>query len=81
MKKFNIYSIILKAIYSAVAIIPIYFILKGLVDLAISYQVDIYLIIIVGFFVGPLLYVIFMFGYGFVARFMNAIVNKRRAHF
>ena len=79
MKKFNIYNLILKTVYSGIAFIPVYFILKGLVGLAISYEADIYLVMIVGFFVSPLLYVIFIFGYGFVAGFVYAIVNKRRA--
>lgn len=77
MKKFNIYTLILKTIYSCIAFIPIYFIVKALVGLAISYQVDIYLIMIMGFFVSPLLYVAFMFNYYFVAGFVDAIVNKR----
>lgn len=77
MKKFNIYTLILKTVYSGIAFIPIYFIVKALVGLAISYQVDIYLIMIMGFFVSPLLYVAFMFNYYFV----DAIVNKKWAHF
>ena len=76
MKKINIYSIILKAIYSAVAIIPVYLILKALVGLAILYQVDVYIIMVVGFFVSPLLYVVFKFDYGFVAGFVDAIVKR-----
>ena len=76
MKKINIYSIILKAIYSAVAIVPVYLILKALVGLAILYQVDVYIIMVVGFFVSPLLYVVFKFDYGFVAGFVDAIVKR-----
>lgn len=76
MKKFNVYNLILRTIYSAVAIVPVYFILKGLVTLAISFNIDVYLICIVGFFVSPLLYVVFKFDYGFVAGFMDAIVKR-----
>lgn len=79
MKKFNIYNLILRAAYAVLAFIPIYFILKVLVGLAILHQADIYLIMVVGFFVSPLLYVVFIFCYGFVAGFVDAIVNKKRA--
>lgn len=79
MKKFNIYNLILRAAYAAIAFIPIYFIVKALVGLAISYEADVYLIMVVGFFVSPLLYVAFIFVYGFVAGFVDAIVNKRWA--
>lgn len=77
MKKFNIYTLILKTIYSAIAFIPVYYILKALVGLAISYEADIYLIMVAGFFVSPLLYVVFKFDYYFVAGFVDAIVNKK----
>ena len=79
MKKFNIYTLILKTVYSCIAFIPIYFIVKALVGLAISYEADVYLIMVVGFFISPLLYVAFMFNYYFVAGFVDAIVNKRWA--
>lgn len=79
--KFNIYSIILKAVYTAISFIPVVLIVKALVFLACMFEVDIYLIMIVGFFVSPLLYVAFKFNYGFIAGFVNAIVNKKRAHF
>lgn len=79
MKKINIYNLILRATYAAIAFIPVILILKALMSLVISCQVDIYLIMVMGFFVGPLLYVVFKFGYGFIARFVNAIVNKKWA--
>ena len=77
MKKINICNLILRAVYAAIAFIPVVLILKALVSLVILCRVDIYLLCIIGFFVGPLLYVVFKFGYGFVAVIVDAIVNKR----
>lgn len=79
MKKFNVYNLILRTAYAVIAFIPVVLILKAFVGLAISHQIDIYLIMIIGFFVSPLLYVVFVFGYGFVAGFVGTIINKKWA--
>ena len=77
--KFNIYNLIIRTAYAVIAFIPVVLIVKALATIAILYQVDIYLIMVVGFFVGPLLYVIFKFSYGFIAVAVDAVMNKRRA--